>query len=248
MKLNCDLGESFGAYQMGNDESLMPLIDQANIACGFHAGDPLVMQKTLRLAKRHKVAVGAHPSYPDLAGFGRRSMACSEQELKALLSYQISALKGMAEQEGMTLAYVKPHGALYNDMMKSDQLRAWVMATVAHFSAVAGYSIPLMIQATPDYAIHRQEAEAYNLELYLEAFADRAYADDGRLLARSETGALLQEAQILQQVKALCLGEGLSTINGRILQLPVDSLCIHGDNRESVIAAKAIRQLINELA
>ena len=135
MKLNCDLGESFGAWKMGLDDQVMPHIDMANIACGFHAGDPSVMANTLKLAKQHNVMIGAHPSYPDKQGFGRRSMNLSVAELTQCLHYQIAALDGMAKVQGLTLRYVKPHGALYNDMMTNQQLLTTVMGAVASYPA-----------------------------------------------------------------------------------------------------------------
>ena len=133
IRLNCDLGESYGSWTMGVDEAVMPHIDQANIACGFHAGDPLIMRKTLALAKAHDVMIGAHPAYPDVVGFGRRSMQCSRDEIIALMQYQISALDGMAQSQGLNLDYVKPHGALYNDMMAKADVRDAIMTAVAEF-------------------------------------------------------------------------------------------------------------------
>ena len=194
--LNCDLGESFGAWTMGMDAAVMPHIDQANIACGFHAGDPLVMLKTLELARDHGVMIGAHPGYDDLAGFGRRSINCKPEEVIALLLYQISALEGMAKSKGMRLEYVKPHGALYNDMMADPQVRRAVM------QAVADHHTPpvLMLQATPQADEHRREAEVLGIRLWFEAFADRRYADSGTLLPRSQPGAVLDREQMLSQV------------------------------------------------
>ena len=155
MKLNCDLGESFGSWKMGLDEQAMPFLDQANIACGFHAGDPVWMTKTLALAAANGVEVGAHPGYPDLVGFGRRSMHCSHDEIVGLMQYQMAALDGMAQSQGLQMTYVKPHGALYNDMMSKPDVRASIM------QAVAGFYKPgrLVLQATPDSAKHREEAK-----------------------------------------------------------------------------------------
>lgn len=149
MKLNCDLGESYGSWTMGLDAQVMPFIDQANIACGFHAGDPLVMQKTLELAKVNNVSVGAHPGYPDLVGFGRRSMNCSAEEVIALVNYQIAAIDGVAKSLGIVLEYVKPHGALYNDMMLSQDIRKAIL------QALSSYHRPLklMLQATLDLSL-----------------------------------------------------------------------------------------------
>ena len=219
----------------------MPFIDQANIACGFHAGDPIVMKKTLLSAKSHNVVVGAHPSYPDLAGFGRRSMSLPAVEIIAIVQYQIAALAGMAENIDMPITYVKPHGALYNDMMANGHIRSAVM------EAIAGSHLPLafMLQATPDAEIHRQEAEMFGLELIFEAFADRCYDDNGALLSRAKEGAVHSREKMLAQVSQLKNDGSVTTISGHRLELQADSLCVHGDNIDGVNAIEEIRQLIN---
>jgi UPF0271 protein len=239
--LNCDLGESFGAWKMGLDDQVMPFIDQANIACGFHAGDPIVMKKTLLSAKSHNVVVGAHPSYPDLAGFGRRSMNLPAVEIIAIVQYQIAALAGMAENIDMPITYVKPHGALYNDMMANGHIRSAVM------EAIAGSHLPLafMLQATPDAETHRQEAEMFGLELMFEAFADRCYDDNGALLSRAKEGAVHSREKMLAQVSQLKNDGSVTTISGHRLELQADSLCVHGDNIDGINAIQEIRQLIN---
>lgn len=241
LRLNCDLGESFGAWTMGMDDAVMPHIDQANIACGFHGGDPLVMERTLQLAKQHKVAIGAHPGYPDLAGFGRRSMTLSAAEIRAMLTYQVAALDGMALTQAMTLEYVKPHGALYNDMMKDDAIRHTIM------DAVAAYHRPLklMLQATTDSENHLQEAESRGIELLFEAFADRCYDDDGSLLSRNKPGAVHNREAMLKQVQQLKTESTVTTISGHTLSLKVDTLCLHGDNMEGVQAIETIKQLVS---
>ncbi len=240
MRLNCDLGESFGAWSMGMDEAVMPHIDQANIACGFHAGDPQVMRQTLLLAKQHGVSVGAHPGYPDLAGFGRRSLACRPEELVALLQYQVAALDGMAASQGLTLDYVKPHGALYNDMMARVDVRQAVIAALATYHR----PLALMLQATPQATLHRQEVESAGLKAIFEAFADRRYDDDGLLLARQWPGALLDRQQMLQQVESLVEQGSVMTVGGQSLALQADSICVHGDNLEAVAAIEALRRLL----
>lgn len=241
LKLNCDLGESFGAWTMGMDEAVMPHIDQANIACGFHAGDPLVMQKTLQLAKQHHVTIGAHPAYPDLVGFGRRSMKATKAEIMALLLYQISAMDGMAKAQGLELTYVKPHGALYNDMMANDSVRQAVMQAIAQYHR----PLVLMLQGTPQYEQHRQEAKALGLTLWFEAFADRCYDDDGKLLARTKAGAVHTREKMLAQVKQLANEGTITTISGHTLSMPIDTLCVHGDNLEGVQAIQEIRELLH---
>jgi len=241
LKLNCDLGESFGAWKMGLDDEVMPHIDQANIACGFHAGDPLVMQKTLALAKTHGVEVGAHPGYPDLVGFGRRSLKATSDEIRALMCYQMSALDGMAACEGLTMGYVKPHGALYNDMMADSSVRAAVMAAVASYHR----PIVLVLQGTPDAEQHRSEAEKYGLKLSFEAFADRCYDDDGKLLSRTREGAVHTKEKMLAQVKQLKETGTVTSISGHTLNLYADTLCVHGDNMAGVQAIQTIRAMID---
>ena len=240
MLLNCDLGESYGSWTMGQDAKAMANIDQANIACGFHAGDPLVMRNTLTLAKKHGVMIGAHPAYPDLVGFGRRTMNCSDAELQSLLHYQIAAIDGMAKSQGLDLAYVKPHGALYNDMMANAHIRASVMQAVASYHR----PIRLMLQATAAWQEHKAEADALGLALYFEAFADRAYEDDGRLMARSKPGAVHNHDNMLAQVNQLIADGTITSANGKVLELQVDSLCVHGDNDAGIAAIHEIRALI----
>jgi UPF0271 protein len=240
MKLNCDLGESFGSWTMGLDEQVMPFIDQANIACGFHAGDPLVMQKTLVLAKAHNVSVGAHPGYPDLVGFGRRSMNCSKDEIIALVSYQVAAIDGVAKSLGIDLEYVKPHGALYNDMMANKEIREAILVALSRYYR----PLKLMLQATPSIDEYRAQAKIHHIEILSEAFADRCYDDDGKLLSRTKTGAVHNKEKMLSQVKQLKSHGCVTTINGKVLTLDADSLCVHGDNIEGVKAISAIRELI----
>lgn len=241
LKLNCDLGESFGSWTMGMDHAVMPHIDQANIACGFHAGDPLVMQKTLLLAKQHGVTIGAHPGYPDLVGFGRRSVKAADAEIQALMLYQIAALDGMAASMGLSLDYVKPHGALYNDMMADASVRNSIMQAVASYHR----PIVLMLQGTPDAVKHRAEAAKFGLNLWFEAFADRCYADDGKLLSRTLEGAVHSKEKMLAQVMQLADSGTVTSINGHTLNLYADTLCVHGDNPEGIQAIEEIRVLIS---
>ena len=240
-KLNCDLGESFGSWKMGLDEAVMPHIHQANIACGFHAGDAMIMRKTLALAKINGVSVGAHPAYPDLQGFGRRSMQCSHDEIIAYIQYQIGAIDGMARSMGITLDYVKPHGALYNDMMSKENVRAAVMTAVASY-----HSKPtLMLQAVPENNLHRIEAKELGLKLELEAFADRCYDDDGKLLSRTKEGAVHSYQKMIAQVQQLYDTGTVTTVSGQILKVHADSICVHGDNETGVQAISEIRALID---
>ena len=241
MLLNCDLGESFGSWSMGMDSQVMPHIDQANIACGFHGGDPLTLQKTLELASEHGVTVGAHPAYPDLVGFGRRSMNLSREETIAAVLYQVSALDGMAACHGLTLSYVKPHGALYNDMMAKSEVREAIMA------AIAGYHrpLPLMLQATPASQSHREEADAAGITVLFEAFADRCYDDNGQLLSRRKPGAVPDKPRMLAQVEQLLTQGTVTTVSEQTLTLDADTLCVHGDNMEGVQAIRDIRALVD---
>lgn len=241
MLLNCDLGESYGPWTMGLDAEVMPHIDQANIACGFHGGDPLTIRKTLALAALHGVSIGAHPAYPDLVGFGRRPMNLSADEIIANMHYQVAALEGMAHSQGMELSHVKPHGALYNDMMARSEVRAAIM------EAVASYHRPLalMLQATPEVDQHRSEAENFGIRLLFEAFADRCYDDDGKLLSRSRPGAVHERQRMLEQVQQLQRDGTVTTVSGRVLPMQADTLCVHGDNLEGVQAIQAIRALVH---
>lgn len=238
--LNCDLGESFGAWSMGMDEMVMPHIDQANIACGFHAGDPLVMQKTLQLAGDNGVTVGAHPAYPDLMGFGRRSIHASANEIHALIHYQVAALDGMAASAGLQLSYVKPHGALYNDMMAKPSVRQAIMKAIADYHR----PLKLMLQATPEAENHLAEAAHFGIELLFEAFADRCYDDDGKLLSRTKPGAVHSREKMLAQVRQLASEGSVTTVSGKVLNLQVDTLCVHGDNADGISAIREIRELL----
>lgn len=238
--LNCDLGESFGSWQMGLDDHAMPFIDLANVACGFHAGDADVIKRTLLLAKAHSVNIGAHPSYPDLQGFGRRSMICSESEIINLLHYQIAALDGMAQCHGLTLSYVKPHGALYNDMMSKPNVWRAVLAAIASYYK----PLKLMILATADAATFQQQAHDLGVSLLLEAFADRRYTPEGTLVPRSQPGAVLHGDAVLAQVNQLITSGSVTTSNGSILPLAADTLCVHGDNVAAITQIQQIRELL----
>ena len=242
MKLNCDLGESFGVWQMPVDAAIMSQIDQANIACSFHAGDPVVMKQALYLAKNNNVEVGAHPSYPDLQGFGRRSMAMHTKELIACIQYQVSALIGMATIVGVKVTYVKPHGALYNDMMQNAQIRTAVMQAVA---SINKGRLALVVQSHRDNHLLLEEANEYGIKLVFEAFTDRRYTDEGFLLPRSQPGAVLNESESLEQAKLLIEEGHVITVSGEKITLQADTLCVHGDTAGAVDIAQKIRAFIN---
>jgi UPF0271 protein len=242
--LNADMGESFGPWVMGRDHEVMPHIDLANIACGFHASDPDVMRRTVRMAKDHQVSIGAHPAYPDLAGFGRRSMACSASEIENLVLYQLGALHGLCRAEGTGLRYVKPHGALYNDMAKTPEIFAAVSRAVKAFDP----ALPLMTLATRDTAAMQEQADQHGITLWFEAFADRAYSGEGLLVARSQPGAVHHDPElIVDQARRIATGQGLRASDGSDLVLRADTLCVHGDNKESIAAVRRIREILDTL-
>ncbi|PWB34698.1 LamB/YcsF family protein [Pseudomonas sp. SDI] len=242
--LNCDMGESFGSWTMGLDAQVMPFIDCANIACGFHAGDPGIMRHTVALALAHGVRIGAHPAYQDLVGFGRRSMACSAEEIRDLLHYQIGALDGICRAQGGRVAYVKPHGALYNDMMAdSEKLRA-VLGAVVEYDR----QLPLMLMATADNRAAQALGDEFGVTLWFEAFADRAYDAAGCLLSRRLPGAVHHDpGLIVEQALRLARGDALTASDGSALQLSAQTLCVHGDNDSSVAAVRQIRQALDAL-
>lgn len=242
--LNADMGESFGPWSMGQDEAVMPYVDLANVACGFHAADPDTMRRTVQLAKAHGVKVGAHPAYPDLVGFGRRSLACSPAEVENLVLYQLGALDAICRAEGTRVHYVKPHGALYNDMMKNEAILAAVMRAVAAFDT----AMPLMLMATANSRPATTLAGQHGITLWFEAFADRAYDEAGFLVPRSQAGAVHHEpAVIVEQARRIATGEPLTAIDGTPLRLAAHTLCVHGDNPESIAAVAAIRRLLDDL-
>lgn len=243
MLLNCDLGESFGAWQMSADAQVMPHIDMANIACGFHAGDFSVMVKTVALAKQHQVKIGAHPSYPDLQGFGRRSIPMSAEEIEAMLLYQLGALSGICHSQNVALSYVKPHGALYNDMMKDDALLQSIFTAINKFNA----DCPLVIMATANNAHYQKMADAAGISILFEAFADRAYDDQGFLVPRSQKNAVLHSCEhILSQAKQIKDTATVTSIHGNIVSLAAQTLCIHGDNADAVAMIVQLKNLFEK--
>lgn len=238
--LNADLGESFGAYTLGQDEKLMPFIQQANIACGYHAGDAVVMQKTIGLAKKHSVAIGAHVSYPDLQGFGRRSMQVRADELVTLIHAQISLIDGMSKCQQQSIQYVKPHGALYNDMMKN------LDTYIAILKAIASYphELYLTVQGMPDNSYYAELASKYNVKLCFEAFIDRAYQDNGLLVSRQEPNSVLNYELAYTQAKLLLKEQQVKTCTGNFIKLNIDTLCVHGDNTEALALCMSVSELI----
>jgi UPF0271 protein len=238
--INCDMGESYGTWPLGQDSMVMPHIDMANIACGFHASDPVNMEKTVVLAKQSGIQIGAHPGYPDLLGFGRRPMELSEQELQTNICYQIGALQGICALHDVKVEYVKPHGALYNKMMQDPAVLKVVMQAVKH--VLPGY--PLVVMATPQQPSIQSLAQEVGVELLFEAFSDRAYCDQGLLVDRKIEGATHNSVdKIIAQIKQILQSGTVTTISGNVLSLNVDTICIHGDGPHAAEIATQIGEL-----
>lgn len=234
--LNCDLGESYGLFRVGNDDALFPYLTSCNIACGFHGGDPLHIERTIQKAIEHGLRIGAHPSYPDLMGFGRRKMQIPLPELKAIIKYQVAALKGMVESAGAHLAYVKPHGALYNSMvLDANEARAVIEAVQAVDQQLAVMG--------PAGSHVKDITISSGMTFIAEAFADRRYTDEGLLVTRGTPGAVIQDAaSAAVQVRSIVQEETLTTITGKKIALRADSFCIHGDNPAAGAILRAIHQ------
>ncbi len=238
LNLNADLGESFGAWKMGSDAELLQVVGSANIACGFHAGDPLVMRRTVRQALDSGVSLGAHPSFPDLQGFGRRAMQVPAAELEAMLLYQIGALAGIARAEGGKLTHVKPHGALNNMACEDAALAATVARAVKAFDAT-------LILLAPALSQLQRAGEAAGLGVGIEVFADRAYTDEGNLVPRSQPGAVLHSAEAcVAHVMRFVEAGGIVCASGKVLKTPFHSICVHGDGPQAVSAAAALRDAL----
>ena len=232
--LNCDMGESFGPWSMGADDQVMPHISSANVACGAHAGDPMVMRRTVRLAKAAGVAVGAHPGFADLQGFGRREMAVPLAELEASLIAQIGALAAIARAEGVALQHVKPHGALYN-MAARDRTLSDAIAR-----AVAAVDRTLILFGLPESPMLDAGREA-GLRVAAEGFADRAYEADGSLTPRSRAGAVIDDVDaVVSRAVRMATGGVVLTSSGQEVALTVDTICVHGDTPG---AAELVRRI-----
>jgi len=235
MDLNSDLGESFGAWRMGDDASMLEVVTSANVACGFHAGDPAGILQTLREAAARGVAVGAHVGYPDLVGFGRRNMDPTSRELVADVIYQIGALQGLAAAAGTRVRYVKPHGALYNtiahDARQANDVIAAILAVDETLVLMGLAGSPLL-----------QRARDRGLRVVAEAFADRAYTPQGALVSRRESGAVLHDpAQVADRMLELVHTGRITAVDGSSVALQADSICVHGDSPDAVAMARAVR-------
>ena len=233
--LNCDLGESFGAYKLGLDDQVLPYISSANVACGFHASDPVVMDKTVALAKDAGVAVGAHPGYPDLQGFGRRNMTIPPREVKAMVMYQIGALQAFCTARGLKLQHVKPHGALYNMAGKDEAL---AMAVCEAIQAVDDSLILLGLSGSKML----EAADKIGLRSAREVFADRAYEEDGSLVARTKPGAMItDEDEAVERVIRMIREGRVTAVTGKDISIRADSVCVHGDSRKALAFVQKTR-------
>ncbi len=238
--LNSDLGESFGRYRIGMDEEVMKHITSANVACGWHAGDPIIMRETVKLSKKYGVRVGAHPGYPDLMGFGRRYMALNKEEARNYVLYQIGALHAFAKAEGLKLQHVKPHGALYNAMVKDETLARGIIEGIADFDReliFVGLSLSRPLEI----------AEEMGLRVAHEVFADRSYNPDGSLVPRSLEGSVIHDKDVIaERVISMVKDGGVKAINGDWIELKVDTICVHGDNPQAVEIAAHIRKVLKD--
>lgn len=238
--LNSDLGESFGRYTIGSDDRIIPLITSANIACGFHASDPVVMMKTVNMVKKAGTGAGAHPGYPDLMGFGRRNMNISHEEAKAYTLYQISALGGTCKAAGVKLSHVKPHGAMYNMAGKDYELSKAICEAIKEYDPsliVMGLAGSQMVKAARDMGLKTAE----------EVFADRAYEEDGSLVARSKPGAMIEdEDEAIARVVRMIKEGKVQAITGNDIDIKADSVCVHGDGEKALLFVEKIRKALTD--
>ena len=240
--LNSDVGESFGNYRLGMDADVIPLVSSANIACGFHAGDPGVMRQTVALARKHGVGLGAHPGLPDLVGFGRRNMDVTLEEIKDFVTYQIGALQAVAGLQGSRLQHVKPHGALYNMAVKNPAI--W--DAIAEVMARLDERLILFVLAGSD----RRELEAIGqrrgIRIAFEFFADRAYNTDGSLVSRKLPGAVIHDNDVVAAKVVKLVKEGkVKSIEGSAIELKAETICVHGDNPKALALVKKIRETLD---
>ena len=236
--LNCDLGESFGAYRIGMDEAIIPLITSANVACGFHAGDPAVMHKTVRLCRQHGVAVGAHPGYPDLVGFGRRAMNVSPEQVADDLLYQIGALKAFCDLEKTPLSHVKLHGALYNQAAKDPALASAVC------QAIRAVDPDLKLLAQGGTAM-QAAADRAGIPFICEVFADRAYQSNGLLVPRGTDGAVITDENLaVSRVIRMIREHKVQALDGTDTTVQADSVCVHGDGEKALLFTRKIREAL----
>lgn len=238
--INSDLGESFGAWSMGDDDAMLDVVTSANVACGFHAGDPAGILRTLKAAAARQVSIGAHVAYPDKVGFGRRNMDVASAELTADVIYQIGALQGLAQAAGTRVSYVKPHGALYNTIAHD---RRQALAVIAAIRAVDPTLVLVALAGSSLIELAREQG----LTCIAEAFADRAYTPQGTLVSRREPGAVLHDPQLIAQRMLRLVQEGtLEAIDGSVTRLQADSICVHGDSPAAVAMAHELRRVLEQ--
>lgn len=238
--LNSDLGEGFGSYKLGLDEDIIKHVTSANIACGWHSGDPLIMQKTIKNCIANGVGVGAHPSYPDLLGFGRRKMDITPSEAGAYILYQIGALEAFAKEQGTTLQHFKLHGAFYNTVSADPKLAEAVVNTILN------YNKELIIMALSGSYIAKL-AKQNGLRVAQEVFADRAYNEDGSLVNRKLDGAVIHdENEAIARTKKMVMEGKVTTIDGKEIDIVADSICVHGDNPEAINFVIKIRKALED--
>lgn len=236
--LNADVGESFGARRVGDDEPIFRYVTSGNVACGFHAGDPNIIAATIKAAAAHRVCVGAHPSYPDTTGFGRRSMEISHDELESAIVYQIGAVAAIGRSLGVKIVHVKPHGALYNDAAKNPALAAAVARSVVAYDREL-----ILIGLAGSHSI--AAAKAAGLRTAAEAFCDRAYEADGSLRSRSHPGAVLEDPnQAAAQAVEIVVKKRVTADGGRAVSLDAQTLCIHGDSQNATQMASAVQSAL----
>ncbi len=239
--LNADLGEGFGAYRIGDDAALLDVVTSANVACGFHAGDPEIMVETFRLAKTSGVTVGAHPGFPDLWGFGRRAMPYSAGEIERLIAYQIGAAAALSALSGHPIAYVKLHGALANMAVADPDVAA------ASVRAIKGVDASLACLAIAHGQQERLACEV-GLRTYSEVYADRGYQDDGSLMPRARPGAFVHDpAEAVERACRMVQSGEIISVAGKVLPTSVDSICVHGDSPTAVVTAKLLRERLTAL-
>lgn len=237
--MNSDVGESFGIYKLGLDEEVIPHITSANIACGFHGGDPGVMRKTISLANRYGVEVGAHPGFPDLVGFGRRNVDATLEEIQDDVVYQMGALQAFAIVQGLRLQHVKPHGALYNMAVANPKI--W--EAIAEAVAKVDREIILVVLACSKRESLQEIGKRYGIRIAFEAFPDRAYRSDGTLVPRREKGAVIHDHEMVAKRALKMTLEGtVISMDGTEIELKADTLCVHGDNPAAVQMVKKIRE------
>ncbi|MGV6396342.1 LamB/YcsF family protein [Pseudomonas caspiana] len=238
--INSDLGESFGAWSMGDDAAMLDIVTSANVACGFHAGDPAGILRTVKAAAAKNVAIGAHVSYPDKVGFGRRNMDVTSEELTADVIYQIGSLQGLAKAAGTSVRYVKPHGALYNTIAHD---RRQALAVIEAIRAIDPSLVLVALAGSPLIELARSEG----LTCIAEAFADRAYTPQGTLVSRREPGAVLHDPVLVAQRMLRLVQDGtIEAIDGSLVRIEADSICVHGDSPSAVEMARELRRILEQ--